>query len=59
MENEKEHKEFVEDLVLNLIDVLSRHEEYYKVALGFDTAIDLGDGRILTLTVTQDNYGWQ
>ena len=59
MDNEKEHTEFVEDLVLNLIDVLSRHEEYYKVALGIDTAIDLGDGRILTLTVTQDNYGWQ
>jgi len=59
MENEEEHKEFVEDLVLNLIDVLSRHEEYYNVALGFDTAIDLGDGRILTLTITQDNHGWQ
>ena len=56
MEKRNEHQEFIEDLILNMLDVFLRHEEYHDIALSFQTELELNDNRILTVSITGGDY---
>jgi len=57
MDKRDEHQVFIEDLAINMLDVLMRHEDYYNMALGFDMSLELSDGRVFSITLTEGIYG--
>lgn len=46
---QKSHEDFVRDLIVNLLDVIYKHEDYHDVALQFNTELQLSDGRVITI----------